>query len=173
MNNFDIFESENHLKPNLSKSEFENLDSWDFGWFLLEPLNLANDDETELLLSKRFSPGQKALYFFWYLDAEVTNGGFIQFYWNGKRKYVQAIRNGLKLIGDEKVLNLVDEAERIYLANKIKFDSGETTENFSALYEDIIEFEDLDDQYYDIHDSTMELIEKYARLNNEEFANLS
>jgi uncharacterized protein YwqG len=34
--------------------------------------------------SKRLSPGQKALFFIWYLDAEVTNGGFIQFYWNGK-----------------------------------------------------------------------------------------
>ena len=173
MNNFDIFENENHLKPSLSKSEFENLHSWDFGWFLLEPLNLANDDESELSLSNRLSPGQKALYFFWYLDAQVTNGGFIQFYWNGKRKYVKAIKNGLKLIGDEELLDLVDKAEKIYLANKTKFDSGQTTEDFSALYEEIIEFEDLDDQYYDIHDNTIELIEKYARLNKGEFANFT
>jgi hypothetical protein len=79
---YDIFEKENHLKPDFDKSEFEELDSWDFGWAILQPINLAADKESEKALSKRFSPGQKALYFFWYLDEEVTNGGFIQFYWN-------------------------------------------------------------------------------------------
>jgi len=37
------------------------------------------------------------------LDAQVTNGGFLQFYSNGYRNYVPTINAGLKLIGDNKI----------------------------------------------------------------------
>lgn len=57
----------------------------------LEPINIAIGDENEKDLATRFSPAQKALYYVWYLDAEVTNGGFIQFYWNDYRKYIPLI----------------------------------------------------------------------------------
>jgi hypothetical protein len=169
-NNYGIFDEGNHLKPNFAKSEFDSLSSWDFGWAILEPINLGADDE--IGLSKRLSPGQKALYFFWYLDGEVTNGGFIQFYWNGKRKYLPAIIKGLELIGDRDMLNLVDKADKLYTKNKGKFDSGKTQEDFSKLYDDLIEFDDLDGIFYDKHYKTMDLIEKYARQNPDEFVNV-
>ncbi|MEN0007986.1 DMP19 family protein [Flavobacterium nitrogenifigens] len=169
-NNYEIFEDENHLRPNFAKSEFDSLTSWDFGWAILEPINLGANDEVGL--SQRLSPGQKALYFFWYLDAEVTNGGFIQFYWNGNRKYLPAIIKGLELIGDRDMLKLVDIADKLYLENKDKIESGGTQEDFSRLYDDLIEFDDLDRIFYDKHDKTMDLIEKYARQNPEEFVNL-
>ena len=171
-NNYETFEKENHLKPDFDKFEFDALNSWDFGWSILELINVGTDSESELELSKRFSLGQKALYFFWYLDGEVTNGGFIQFYWNEKRKYLSAIIKGLELIGDKDMLNLVDKADKLYLENKEKFDSGKTQEDFSKLYDDLIEFDDLDEIFYDKHDKTMNLIEKYARQNPEEFVNL-
>lgn len=173
MNNYDVFEKENHLKPKLAKTEFESNYSWDLGWLILEPINIAGDEQNEILLSKRFSAGQKALYFFWYLDGEVTNGGFIQFYWNGKRKYLPAITKGLELIGDRDMLNLVDKAEKLYIENKERFDLGRTQEDFSKLYDDLIEFDDLDGIFYDMHDKTMDLIEKYVRQNPEEFVNLT
>ena len=76
---YNTFESDNQLKPDFEKSTFDNLHSWDLGWAILRPINIAADKNQEKLLSKRLSPGQKLLYFFWYLDAEVTNGGFLQF----------------------------------------------------------------------------------------------
>ncbi len=172
MTDFDIFEKENHLKPDFNKSEFEELNSWDFGWAILEPINSATDKESEIALSKRFSPGQKSLYFFWYLDSEVANGGFIQFYWNENKKYIAPILKGLKLIGDKEMIALVEKADKIFLKNQSKFEVEDTQKNFERLYNEITEFEELDLQFFEIHDNTMDLIEKYIRENVGEFVNV-
>ncbi len=74
VNLYDTFDKSHHLRPEFPKADFNTLRDWDFGWFLLEPLNIAESLEHEVELSKQFSPGQKALYFYWFLDAEVTNG---------------------------------------------------------------------------------------------------
>lgn len=169
---YNIFEKENHLKPDFEKSGFDSLSSWDFGWAILEPINIATDKENEKLLSKRFSPGQKAIYFFWYLDGEVTNGGFIQFYWNNNRKYLLPILEGLKLIGDNEMLNLLKKADEIYIENKEKFEFGNSQEDFENLCNELNDFEDFDLKYYQLHDKTMDLIEKFARQNPNEFLNL-
>ena len=169
---YNTFDKDNHLQPDFTKSEFDTLHSWDFGWAILEPINIAPDKEKEKLLSKRLSPGQKALYFFWFLDAEVTNGGFIQFYWNGYRQYLPPILKGLELIGDTELIDLVKKTDKEYLANKDKFNSQREKNNWEPLYNDLKEFENFDNHYYKIHDKTMELIEKYARQNASEFVNL-
>lgn len=171
--NYVIFEEENHLKPDLEKAQFDSLNSWDLAWAILEPINIATDAENEKLLSKRFSRGQKSIYFFWYLDGEVTNGGFIQFYWNNNRKYLPPILEGLKLIGDFEMIKLVEKADELYMKNKVKFDNGQKQDDFEKLYEELKEFDNLDDLYYDINDNTMDLIEKYIRGNVEEFVNLT
>jgi hypothetical protein len=169
---YNTFNKESHLKPNFSKSAFDTLHSWDLGWEILEPINIAPDKEEEKLLLKRLSPGQKALYFFWYLDAEVTNGGFIQFYWNYNRQYLPPIIDGLKLIGDTELLGLVEKADKEYLAHKDKFDSQREKDNWEPLYNELKQFEKFDEQYYKIHDKTMELIEIYTRKHPDEFINL-
>lgn len=172
MSTYDLFEKDNHLKPDFDKTEFATLDSWDFGWAILAPINSATDKESEIELSKRFSAGQKALYFFWYLDSEVCNGGFIQFYWNQNRKYCAPVLKGLKLIGDTEMIKLVERAEQLFLKHQSKFELEDTQENFDKVYNELTEFEELDLQFFDIHDTTMDLIEKYIRENVNEFVNL-
>lgn len=169
---YNTFEKSNHLRPDFNKSEFDKLHSWDFGWEILEPINIASDQDTEKELSKRLSPGQKALYFFWYLDAQLTNGGFIQFYWNGYRQYMPPILDGLKLIGDTELIELIMKTDQEYLVHKDKFDAQRETEDSEPLYDDLKEFEKFDAHYYEIHDKTMELIEKYIRQNTSEFVDL-
>jgi len=170
---YNTFESDNQLKPDFKKSTFDNLHSWDLGWAILRPINIAADKNQEKLLSKRLAPGQKLLYFFWYLDAEVTNGGFIQFYWNGNRPYLSPIFDGLKLIGDHNLKTLLEEADLEYLANKDKFISHQNKEDgLESLYDDLKSFDGFDTKYYKVHERTMELIEKYIRENPEEFMRL-
>jgi hypothetical protein len=163
------FDTSNHLQPLFDKIKFDTSHSWDFGWAVLEPINIANGKEDEKLLARRFSPGQKALYFFWYLDAEVTNGGFIQFYWNDNRKYLPPIIDGLKLIGDTSMLDLINKADKEYLKHKEQFILQRQKDNWQSLYDGLKNFEDYDIEYYLLHDRTMELIEKYARQYPDEF----
>lgn len=169
---YDSFTKSDHLSPDFDKIAFDTLHSWDFGWAILEPINIAPDKEQEIFLSKRLSPGQKALYFFWYLDAEVTNGGFIQFYWNGYRQYIPPILDGLKLIGDTTLFELVEKADQEYLVHKQMFDFQRQKDDWEPLYNGLKVFEEFDEHYYKIHNNTMELIEKYARQNPNEFVRL-
>ncbi|HEY2582139.1 MAG TPA: DUF4375 domain-containing protein [Mucilaginibacter sp.] len=169
---YNTFEKENHLKPNFEKTEFESLHSWDFGWAILEPINIAEDQEEDKSLSKRFSPGQKALYFFWYLDGQVTNGGFVQFYLNGYRKYLYPIIEGLKLIGDDNLLHLLEMADIEYLSHINKFELANKEGKIGSLYTQLTKFEEFNTAYYEINNTTMELIEKYARQNPGDFVNL-
>jgi hypothetical protein len=169
---YNVFDKDNHLQPFFDKTSFDTLHGWDFGWAILEPINIAKGKEDEKLLSKRFSSGQKALYFIWYLDAEVTNGGFIQFYWNDNRKYLPPIIDGLKLIDDTSMLDLVDKADTEYLKHKEQFNLQRQKDDWQPLYNSLKKFDEYDSIYYSTHDRMMELIERYARQHSEEFVKL-
>ena len=113
------FDKENHFRPKLNKGDFFKLTGFDFGWFVLEPISkFVKDKEHEIEHGKSLSYGQKALYYRWYVDAQVTNGGFVQFYYNGYGPYVPTIIKGLEHIGDKKMAALIQKAENIYQKNK-------------------------------------------------------
>ena len=149
---------------------FDTLKDWDLGWALLEPIRTAKDEKEELSLATRLSPGQKSLYFFWYLDDEVTNGGFIQFFWNDYEKYVPAITNGLNLIGDTVITSLVFQAAEEYHKHILEFHQQKLKDDWSPLYDNLKEFDSLDSLYYKKRQNAMELLEKYIRGNSDEFA---
>jgi hypothetical protein len=166
---FNTFDKENHLQPLFDRSQFDTLHSWDFGYAILEPINIAKSKEDEKLLSKRFSPGQKALYFIWYLDAQVTNGGFIQFYWNGYAMYLPPIINGLKLIGDMAMVDLISKADKEFTTHKKEFLKQKQKDDWEPLYSSLKKFDEFDSIYYATHDRMMTLIEEYARQHPKEF----
>lgn len=173
VNYWDKFDKENHLRPTLDRAQFDTLKGWDFGWILLEPIDISKDqDEDEVRVTTRYSSGQKALHFFWYLDAQVTNGGFIQCYLNGYGRYVPALIEGLKFIDDKKMLDLVLKADSLYLQNKVRFDKQTEKieeEGWGTLYDDLKGFDELDKEYYKLDEMTMEIIENYAQKNPNEF----
>ena len=123
-------------------------------------------DQTVVLL------GQKALYFFWYLDAQVTNGGFIQFYWNGYRRYLPTILKGLELLEDKDLIGLITKVDKEYLSNLKTFEKHRELNDWEPLYKNLTEFEKYDSIYYSIHDNTMKKIEKYIRLHPDDFVTL-
>lgn len=166
---FTVFDREVHLQPLFDSVAFDSLHGWDLGWAILEPINLTQSDEHEFEIAKQFSPGQKALYFFWYLDAQVTNGGFVQFFWNDYRRYVPTIIKGLVLVGDTEVERLVVEADSCYVRNVDLFTKCKAQDDWAPLYEELTQMDALDAKYYAAHDSTMALIEKYIRSNPFEF----
>jgi len=169
-NPYSGFDPDNQLRPRIKRVDFYTQSGFDLGWLLLEPINIAKSDTHEIELAKQFSPGQKALYFWWFVDAQVTNGGFVQFYYNGYEKYVNAIISGLEYIGDKEMKALITEANEIYLSNKKIIDEAREEDSFgSELYEQLHALSELDDRYYDINFQTMSFIEKYARLNPNEF----
>jgi len=172
LDKFNEFNKDNHLIPDVDKSRFEKLNTWDLGWEVLKPIRIAKSDKHELELSKRFSPGQKALYFFWYLDYQVTNGGFMQFYWNNYRYYLPTIIRGLVLIKDADLLKLLLKVDIAFRKHKELFELQKQLKDWEPLYLNLKEFDEFDKEYYTINTKTMKLIEQYIRLNPESFVNL-
>lgn len=171
-NYFKYLDPTNQLRPVFSRKKFKTLKGWDLAWEILERINIATSRRGEIGLSKRLSSGQKTLYFFWYLDAEVENGGFIQYYHNKTDHYHPSIVEGLTLIEDYPMVALVNQADELYNQNKARFDRVKTLRGFSNLYSKLKGFSDLDDKYYDLRDQTIARIEKFIRKNPRDFVKL-
>jgi hypothetical protein len=102
----------------------------------------------------------------------MTNGGFIHFYCNGYRKYLAPIKAGLILIVDSNMLQLVTKADHEYLLYQNVFEEYQKKDDWSPLYDKLRKFDEYDSLYYKLHDQTMNLLEKYARGNPQEFVRL-
>jgi antitoxin component YwqK of YwqJK toxin-antitoxin module len=159
------FDKDKHFRPQLNKGDFFKLTGFDFGWFVLEPISqFVGDSDHEIERAKSLSYGQKTLYYWWYVDGQVTNGGFVQFYYNGYGPYVPTIIKSLEYIGDKKMAELIQRAENIYQKNKNLVDKAREKDLFgSDLYEQLGELSGLDSEYYKLKDKTMSKIEKYIR----------
>jgi len=165
------FDKLQHYKPKLNTGNFFKLTGLDFGWFVLEPISdFIQGPKGELTKGKTISYGQKALYYWWYLDSQVTNGGFTQFYFNDYGKYIPTIIKSLKYIGDDKMAELVNRSYEIYLKENRKIKDARLggLEGFSNLYKEIQDFDYLDSEYYNLNDQTMKIIENYIRKNPNE-----
>lgn len=165
------FDQSKHFRPKLNTGDFFKLTGFDFGWYVLEPISeYIQDRKGELKKGNTLSYGQKALYYWWYVDAQVTNGGFTQFYYNDYGKYVPTIIQGLKHIGDDKMTELVNRSYELYLKENKKIEDARKggIEDFSNLYKEIKDFEELDDKYYNLNEQTMKIIENYIRSNPNE-----
>ncbi len=171
-NYFRYFDPTDQLRPKLSRKKFKDLKDWDLAWEILEPINIATTRRSEIGLSKKLSQGQKALYFFWYLDADVDNGGFIQFYYNKTDHYLPSIIEGLDFLKDKKMLTLINKADELVQQNETLFKKATTISAFSKLYDKLTEFSKLDDKYMKLRDNTITLIENYIRQNPKEFVTL-
>lgn len=166
------YNKEKHYIAKVNKGDFFKLTGFDFGWFMLEPItDFIQDNEHEIENGKSLSYGQKALYYWWYVDAQVKNGGFTQFYYNEYGQYAPTIIKALKHIGDNNMAELVNRSYELYLKeNKtIKKAQTEGLEGLSGLYKQIEDFDELDDEYYKLDEKTMKIIENFIRKNPNEF----
>jgi hypothetical protein len=131
-----------------------------------------NGEHYTLNKISKLTKGQQAVFSTWWLEAEVNNGGFNQFYFNSSGQYAEMAEIGFKTIGAEKFSELTLRANNIFTENKERleeFDDG-TMESFSESYKDN-PLNDLDTEFYKLYDSEniSDLRIKYIRENNKEF----
>lgn len=164
------FDAQHQLRPVVLKSEYDSLHSWDFGWLVLSGMNIASGGVDEIELARRLSAGQKALYFFWYLDGQVTNGGFMQFFLNGYQRYVPTIHAGLELVGDTTTARLLAEAHHDCWMHREEFELvAKGDHDWSWLRTRLPDMDSLDEDYFAHHDEAMNHMERYIRSHPEEF----
>ena len=141
---------------------------------IMDNIDTRFQDGEQYTLNKisELTNGQQAVFSTWWLEAEVNNGGFNQFYFNSSGQFADMAEIGFLTIGADKFSELTKRANKIYSENKERleeFDDG-TMESFSESYKDN-PLNDLDTEFYKLYDSEKigELRIKYIRENKNEF----
>jgi hypothetical protein len=134
--------------------------------------NFENGEPYTLEKISKLTKGQQAVFSTWWIEAEVNNGGFNQFYFNSSGQFAEMAKIGFKTIGAEKFSDLTKRANKIYIENKQRleeFDDG-TMESFSESYKDN-PLNDLDTEFYELYKSENigDLRIKYIRENISEY----
>lgn len=124
---------------------------------------MANDSRDEFEILKSFSKGQQAIYSINEIEMEVLNGGFYQCYVNSSRHFTEMAIKGFVLIGADRFADIMDEANRTYLAYKDK-------KSFEESYDDN-PLNDLDEKFNQLYkeENLDELKVRYIRNNIKDF----
>jgi len=107
------------------------------------------------------------------LNAQISNGGFNQFFYNGYGEDIPKLLEYLSEIKAHKHLDILEKAIAIYNAEKQNLElqnlySSKTLETFSASYK-LTNLNDLDDEWYNIEQELFDSIVRYIRENPELF----
>jgi len=146
---------------NLEQTILDNIDT-----------NFEKGEQYSLDKISKLTKGQQAVFSTFWLEAEVYNGGFNQYYFNSSGKFSEIAEKGFKTIGSEKLSEIVGLANKTYLKNKAKleeYDDG-TIQSFSNSYDDN-PLNDLDTEFIQNLESTKfgDLRIRYIRENMNEF----
>ena len=120
----------------------------------------------------KLTKGQQAVFSTFWLEGEIYNGGFNQYYFNPSGKFSKMAEIGFKRIGGEKLSEIVALSNKIHFENKAKleeFDDG-TVQSFSDSYEENL-LNELDTKFIQNLELTKfgDLRIKYIRENMNEF----
>jgi Domain of unknown function (DUF4375) len=111
-------------RPLIKAQVFDTLKNTELLQLLSDSLitKLTNKDESSFI--KNLSPIQKTIFYFTQLDAEVRNGGVLQYYFNGYNKNLPLLRQSLQMLNDRALLLLLAKADLEYENNIQLFNNG-------------------------------------------------
>jgi hypothetical protein len=115
---------------------------------------VGSDYEKDFENAQKLTKGQQAMFSVWWVEAEVNNGGFNQFYFNSSGQYAQMAVEGFELFGATNFADLMRRANQIYIENKERLEEfdDETMESFSESYKDN-PLNPLDEEFYQLYNS--------------------
>jgi antitoxin component YwqK of YwqJK toxin-antitoxin module len=163
------------FKPEISKIDYYRLKEMEFNWEILKPLSekVTNYCEANQFNHrvgiKILNEEQKALYFWWYLDGQVTNGGFSQFIYNGYDKYFPAILKGLKLLPNQEYYNLVEKVYLYYIQEGLENLDRDKVDYFKNKFYENDFLSKADDLYFKFNEKLYQDFEDFIRKNQSKF----
>lgn len=97
----------------------------------------------------QLTPDHITLWGYWILREEVMDGGFVQLIHNGYGPFIflNPFAKALRLWGLKDLSKLVYKGRELYEQKRELIERELTDEEFMALYEQLPEFDDLDDEF--------------------------
>lgn len=162
------------VHKHLTKEILVSVDDTDLEQTIFDNISqlMGASEKNELHAIGKLSPGQKAVYSTWEVEAEVNNGGFNQFYFNSSRKFSEMAVDGFRLFGANKFAELIQNANVMHESAKVNLEkyNDDTTENFSKSYTNN-PLNELDTLFYKLYkeEDLHQLKIKYIRSHIKEF----
>ncbi len=115
------------------------------------------------------SDGQQLFLTYDYVRMQVGQGGFIQFIENG---YIGLLPNMIEQfykINAEGMGKVLDDVLKVYVLNRELLSKPNSVQEFAQLYDELKEFEIIDDRFAQLNEPTIKRMLEYAMVHLEEF----
>jgi hypothetical protein len=139
---------------------------------LVLPLHEELYKRQDFSFIETLSPGQELLIRYDYVRMQVLQGGFIQLIQNGYINLLLAMPEMLIQVGAPEMAKLLDDVLKVYTLNVDDLSKETTVEEFAKLYQEFIEFEELDERFTKLNPATEMAIVDYALKFPDEFIEL-
>lgn len=115
---------------------------------------------------------QHALLAYHYFREEVNQGGFVQLIQNGYGGYIfdNPTAKAFKIFGASEVAKIIYKAKEIYDFNREELERETTDEEFTEMYVDFEQFDELEEIFFEIEEETTQIIATYVDENIAYFA---
>ena len=133
-------------------------------------LQIGDDVDREAEILASLPPGVRAVHSALILDAEVSNGGFNQFFWNSSHRRIQNVVEGLEFLQATDHATLLQQAMATAVAERerlMPYHVEGSIQAFSGSFREGI-FDDLDARYYGLP-NLPDLLTRTIRLDPERF----
>jgi hypothetical protein len=132
---------------------------------------IGDDYAREREIVARLSPGVRALYITWWVEAEVNNGGFNQYYWNSAGQFADDAPSAFEYFAAHQHADLMRQANAVRSVEAAaiqKYKDKGTIEAFSASYKES-QLDPLDKQFYALSENLSTLRIAKIRSSPSEF----
>ena len=136
---------------------------------LAQPLHEELFRRTTFDFLDELSDGQQLLLAYDYVRMQVGQGGFIQFIQNGYIGMLPAMIEQLYKTGADDMAQVMDDVLKVYVLNRDLLGKQTTVEEFARLYDELKEFEGIDERFAKFNEQTVKLMLDYAMAHLSEF----
>ena len=136
---------------------------------LTDPLHEELYRRQDFNFMDMLSEGQQLLLSYDYLLQQVGQGGFIQFLANGYIGLLPEMPGWLQSVGALDMAMVIDDVIKVYVLNIDLFKKEMTTQQFAQLYDELKEFELLEQRFNALNEKTISMMMAYARQHIEDF----
>lgn len=137
---------------------------------LCEPLHEELYRRQDFTFLQELTEPQQLLICYDYVQNQVLQGGFIQLLQNGYVGLLPEMPRWLTTLGLEPMAQLIDDVLKEYVLNNQALQKDTTVEEFAMLYDELPQFEELDDRFKKLNEPTVKGILEFASHHIEEFA---
>lgn len=129
---------------------------------------IFDEGDDDSMFIGRLSDEAKTVYFAWWCDAEIHNGGFDQFFFNSSGDHTKETMEALKIIGASVSYSLFEKAVK-WFPNSTPDADRERRWKQMEPFEESEEFEDaldeLDTEFYKYEDNIAQLVNNFVAKN--------